>query len=64
MLCVCVVDVMDVVFSVCIGRREAVGTSYGSSQCCMICRLLMLVESARSDYMEEVYCKAGLITAL
>ena len=25
MLCVCVVDVMDVVFSVCIVRREAVG---------------------------------------
>ena len=25
MLCVCVVDVMDVVFSICIVRREAVG---------------------------------------
>ena len=25
MLCVCVVDVMDVFFSVCIMRREAVG---------------------------------------
>ena len=25
MLCVCVVDVMDVVFSVCIVRHEAVG---------------------------------------
>ena len=27
MLCVCVVDVMDVVFSVCIVRRGAVGAS-------------------------------------
>ena len=26
MLCVCVVDVMDVVFSACIMRHEAVGT--------------------------------------
>ena len=26
MLCTCVVDVMDVVFSVCIMRRGAVGT--------------------------------------
>ena len=25
MMCVCVGDVMDVVFSVCIARREAVG---------------------------------------
>ena len=27
MLCVCALDVMDVVFSVCIGRRGAVGAS-------------------------------------
>ena len=52
MLCVCVGDVMDVVFSVCIVRRGAVGArvwgvfrhadvvclcaSYGSSQCCVL----------------------------
>ena len=33
MLCVCVGDVMDVVFSVCIVRR---GASCGSSQCCIL----------------------------
>ena len=40
--------------------------SCGSSQCCVLhdCRLLMLVEEARDDYMEETYSKAGLITAL
>ena len=31
---------------------------------CMTCRLLMLVEDARGDHMEEAYSKAGLITAL
>ena len=28
------------------------------------CRLLMLVEDARGDHMEEAYSRAGLITAL
>ena len=31
---------------------------------CMICSLLMLVEDARGDHMEEAYSRAGLITAL
>ena len=31
---------------------------------CMTCSLLMLVEDARGDHMEEVYSRAGLITAL
>ena len=40
MLCVCVGDVMDVVFSVCIVRRGAVGArvwsvSVSSCRCCM-----------------------------
>ena len=41
MLCVCVEDVMDVVFSVCIVRRGAVGArvmgsvSVSSCRCCM-----------------------------
>ena len=38
--------------------------SCGSSQCCMICSLLMLVEDARGDHMEEAYSRAGLKTAL
>ena len=39
--------------------------SCGSSQCCVLtCSLLMLVEDARGDHMEEAYSRAGLITAL
>ena len=38
--------------------------SSGSSQCCMTCSLLMLVEDARGDHMEETYSRGGLITAL
>ena len=30
---------------------------------CMTCSLLMLVEDARDDHMEEVYSRAGLMTA-
>ena len=30
----------------------------------MTCSLLMLVENARGDHMEEAYSIAGLITAL
>ena len=62
MLCVCVGDVMEVVFSVCIVM------SVSSFRCCMFvscehpvavlnaafcmtCSLLMLVEDARGDHM-------------
>ena len=38
--------------------------SCGSSQCCMTCSLLMLVEDARGDPMEEEYFRAGLTTVL
>ena len=31
---------------------------------CMICSLLILVEDARGDHMEEAYSRAGLMTAL
>ena len=31
---------------------------------CMTCRVLMLVEDARGDHMEEAYSRAGLMTAL
>ena len=31
---------------------------------CMTCSLLMLVEDARGDHMEEAYSRAGLITAM
>ena len=31
---------------------------------CMTCSLLMLVENARGNHMEEAYSRAGLMTAL
>ena len=31
---------------------------------CMTCSLLMLVEDARGNHMEETYSRAGLMTAL
>ena len=31
---------------------------------CVTCSLLMLVEDARGDHMEEAYSRAGVITAL
>ena len=31
---------------------------------CMTCGLLMLVEDARGDHMEEAYSRPGLMTAL
>ena len=31
---------------------------------CMTCSLLMLVEDARGDHMEEAYSRAGLMTDL
>ena len=31
---------------------------------CMTCSLLMLVEDARGDHMEEVYFRADLMTVL
>ena len=31
---------------------------------CMTCSLLMLIEDARGDRMEEAYSRTGLITAL
>ena len=87
-VCLCTVDVMDVVLYVCIVKRGAVGArvwegsvSVSSCRCCMFvscvhpvavlnaafcmtCSLLMLVEDARGDHMEETYSRAGLITSL
>ena len=35
-----------------------------NAEFCMACSLLMLVEDARGDHMEEAYSRDGLITAL
>ena len=85
MLYVCVRDVIDVVFSVCIVKCGAQGARlweiFSSCRCCMFvscvnpvavlnaafcmtCSLLMLVEDARGDHMEEAYPRAGLMTTL
>ena len=87
MLCVCVGDVMDIVFfwlycEAWSCRCSCMGSvSISSCRCCMLvscvhpvavlnaafcmtCSLLMLVEYARGDHMEEAYSRAGLITAL
>ena len=76
MLYVCVRDMIDVVFSVCIVTRVAVGArvcmfvscvhplAVLNDAFCMTFNLLMLVEEERGDHMEETYSRAGLITAL
>ena len=43
MLCVCAGDVMDVVFSVCIVRRGAVGAVYGECECFVMQMLYVCV---------------------
>ena len=35
-----------------------------NAEFCMTCSLLMLVENARGDHMEETYSRGGLIRAL
>ena len=64
MLCVCVGDVMDVVFSVCIVRRGAVGARecFVMQMLCLVC--IQLVEDAIGDHTEEAYSRVGQITAL
>ena len=77
MLCVCVGDVMDDVFSVCIVRRGAVGArvccifvscvhpvAVLNAAFCMTYSLLILVEDSIGDHTEEADSRAGLITAL
>ena len=54
--CECFVMQMLYVYVLC--------ASCGSSQCCMTCSLLMLVEDAIGDHTEEAYSRASLITAL
>ena len=35
-----------------------------NAEFCMTCSLLMMIEDARSNHMEEAYPRAGLINAL
>ena len=84
MLYVCVRGVMDVVFSVCIVTRGAIGervweisvfrhayvvscvhpVAVFNAALSMTCSLLVLVENARGDHMEDAYSRPGLTTAL
>ena len=68
MLCVCVVDVMGSVsvlscrccmFVSCVHHVAVLNVAF-----CMTCSLLMLVEDARGDHMEQEYSTSGLIPAL
>ena len=56
-LYVCVRGVMDVVS--CVHPGAVLNAVF-----CMTCSLLILVEAARGDHMEEAYSRAGLMTAL
>ena len=47
------------IFVSCVHPVAVLNAAFG-----MTCSLLMLVEDARGDHMEEVYSKAGLMTAL
>ena len=57
MLCVCVGDVMDVVFSVCIVRRGAVGARGIGSVSVSSCRCCMFVSSVHPvTVLNAVFC--------
>ena len=43
----------------CVNRVAVLNAAF-----CMTCSLLMLIEDASDDNMEEAYSRAGLITAL
>ena len=62
-MCSCMGSMSDLscicMFVSCVHPVEVLNAAY-----CMTCSLLMLVEDARGDYMEEAYSRAGLITAL
>ena len=38
--------------------------AFSNAVFCMTCSLLMLVEDARGDHLEEAYSRASLMTAL
>ena len=66
MLCVCVGDVMDVVFSVCIVRRGAVGArvwevvSVSSCRCCYVCVLCASCGSSQCCVLHDLqFVNAG-----
>ena len=48
----------DVVFVSCVHPVAVLNAAF-----CMTSSLLLLVEDARGDHMEEAYSRAGLITA-
>ena len=54
----CECFVMQMLY-VCVHPVEVFNTAF-----CMTCSLLMLVEHARGDHMEEAYSRAGLMTVL
>ena len=55
--CECFVMQMLYMFVSCVHPVAVINAAY-----CMSCILLMLVEYARGDHMEEAYSSAGLVT--
>ena len=58
-LCKYVSFVMQMLFVSCVHPVAVLNAAF-----CMTCSLLMLVEDARGDHIEEANSRAGLITAL
>ena len=56
MLCVCIGDVMDVVFSVCIVRRGAVGVSVWECECFVMQMLYVSVLCASYAVLNAAFC--------
>ena len=66
MLCVCVGDVMNVVFSscrCCMFVSCVYPVAVLNAAFCITCSLLMLVEDEIGDHTEEANSRTGLITA-
>ena len=63
MLCVCVGDVMDVVFSVCIVRRGAVGARVWGSVSVSSCRCCMFVSCVHPvAVLNAAFCMTCLLS--
>ena len=58
-LCMSVSSCRCCMFMICVHPVAVLNAAF-----CMTCSLLMLVEDAKGDHMEEAYSRASLMTAL
>ena len=56
---VCVLSCRCCMFVSCVHPVSGINAAF-----CMTCSLLMLIEDARGNHMEEVYSRAGLMNVL